>query len=90
MENRAEPENLRYLLDEALVQFVGRQPKVFQSRYLKHIWQGQLSVLPTALTPLRDADEAFCQLLAEGIYTAGIPALLTDWEHSHAITIKTG
>lgn len=72
----------------ALAQFVLREWAVFQKRYLKQRWQERLAVLPALLAPLRDADKPFCQALTEGIYMAGIPALLTDWEHSYAVLFK--
>lgn len=73
----------------ALAQFVMHQSAVMQKRYPTQLWQERLAVLPTMLAPLRDADKVFCEALAEGIYMAGIPVLLTDWEHSHAVPFRT-
>lgn len=72
-----------------LATFVTQEAGVFKKRFLKQVWQERLSGLPEPLSPLREADKAFCQALAEGIYMAGIPALITDWEHSNAVQFKT-
>lgn len=73
----------------ALSRFVGKQPELFQKRYLKQVWHEKLSALPEALLPLREADKDFCQALSEGIYMGGIPTLVTDWEYTHAVNFKT-
>ena len=73
----------------ALAQFVAQFPAVFLKRYLMDVWQGRLATLPKGLASLRNGDAAFGQALAEGIYLGGIPALFTDWEHSHAVSFST-
>ncbi|MBC7570526.1 MAG: PglZ domain-containing protein [Spirosoma sp.] len=72
-----------------LAQFVGQHLPVLQKRYPAQFWRDYLKPFPHVLTPLREGDSAFCRALAEGIYLAGIPVLLTDWEHSHTNTFKS-
>ncbi len=72
-----------------LARFVSQHPDQFRKRYPAQLWREHLASLPAELKPLREGDPDFCRALAEGIYVAGIPILLTDWEHSHANSFKT-
>lgn len=66
-----------------LAQFVGVQAERLAQPYLRQQWAGLLVALPPALAPLRAANAAFAQQLAEGIYLGGLPAAAREWMHSH-------
>lgn len=72
-----------------LAQFVSQHPLVFQKRYPAQLWQEYLTGFPAELNPLGKGDSDFCRALTEGIYVAGIPALLNEWEHSYGNPFKT-
>lgn len=72
----------------ALARFVKQNPTVLTKRYLYRVWTQHLGHLPGVLDPLKVADFAFAQALAEGIYLGGSPELAFDWEHDNTVWLK--
>lgn len=66
-----------------LAQFVGGQAERLAQPFLHQQWAALLAAMPPALAPLRTANAAFSQQLAEGIYLGGLPAAAREWAHTH-------
>jgi PglZ domain len=68
--------------------YIIEKSHIFKIRFLKHLWEQNLTHLPAILHPLRSGNVAFANILSEGLYLRNWLELLQDWQHKHAATLK--
>ena len=71
-----------------LAKYVIEKTHILKTRFLKQLWEQNLTHLPAILNPLRSGDVAFANIVSEGFYLRNWSELLLEWQHEHATILK--